>query len=371
MRFSHAFFLLSFSGMIAANPIKFATFNVALSPNQPGALTEQLQNLRDPQICGIVSVIRKVRPDVLVLNEFNFEPDQNSLQLFAKILNSGNQCSGKPIDYQHQFQAPVNTGVLAPVDISGNGIRQLPEDAFGYGRFPGQYGMAVLSKRPIVRDKFRSFQNFKWANLPNATKPAMPGGSAFYPEDIWNTLRLSSKSHWLLPIQRSTDQLIWLVMAHPTPPVFDGPEDRNGARNFDEIRLIAELLDANTEITDDNALKGGLPDSDAFVIAGDLNADPHAGDSRLGAIDQLLLHPRVDSRCIPTSDGALKAASLGVKKAAAKTADFGPNGTMRVDYVLPSSNLSILDCGVFWPVEPPESEWVLASDHRLVWIVVQ
>jgi len=32
-------------------------------------------------------------------------------------------------------------------------------------------------------------------------------------------------------------QVIHILASHPTPPVFDGVEDRNGRRNHDEIRL--------------------------------------------------------------------------------------------------------------------------------------
>ena len=44
-------------------------------------------------------------------------------------------------------------------------------------------------------------------------------------------------------------------------------------------------------------------------------------------------------------------------------------GNLRLDYLLPSANLDVRDCGVFWPAaglidfDPGE-----ASDHRLVWL---
>ena len=33
-----------------------------------------------------------------------------------------------------------------------------------------------------------------------------------------------------------------LLVAHPTPPTFDGAEDRNGTRNHDEIRFWADYV---------------------------------------------------------------------------------------------------------------------------------
>ena len=56
---------------------------------------------------------------------------------------------------------------------------------------------------------------------------------------------------------------------------------------------------------------------------------------------------------------------------AADTADFNDTytGNLRLDYLLPSANLDVRDCGVFWPAhglldfDPGE-----VSDHRLVWL---
>jgi 3-phytase/alkaline phosphatase D len=62
------------------------------------------------------------------------------------------------------------------------------------------------------------------------------------------------------------------------------------------------------------------------------------------------------------------------------TADFGDRpggpGNLRVDYVLPSSNLTVCGSGVFWPpASDPlrrlaEDDAAKGSDHRLVWVDV-
>ena len=61
---------------------------------------------------------------------------------------------------------------------------------------------------------------------------------------------------------------------HPTPPVFDGAEDRNGKRNHDEIRLMADYLTPNKGdyISDDNDNEAGLDSHSRFVLLGDFNA---------------------------------------------------------------------------------------------------
>ena len=52
------------------------------------------------------------------------------------------------------------------------------------------------------------------------------------------------------------------------------------------------------------------------------------------------------------------------------TADFSDTspGNLRVDYVLPSADLTVCASGVVWPTE--ETGPAMSSDHRLVWIDV-
>jgi phenylpropionate dioxygenase-like ring-hydroxylating dioxygenase large terminal subunit len=82
-------------------------------------------------------------------------------------------------------------------------------------------------------------QYFRWKDMPDALlpdDPATPAPADWYSSDELNVFRLSSKSHWDLPIRIGKETVHFLV-SHPTPPVFDGPEDRNGTRNHDEIRF--------------------------------------------------------------------------------------------------------------------------------------
>ena len=179
--------------------------------------------------------------------------------------------------------------------------------------------------------------------------------------------------------------VLHLLASHPTPPVFDGPEDRNGARNADELRLWREYIsapgpDTTRWLCDDQGRCGGLPADALFVIAGDLNNDPVDGDGRHEAIVQLLEHPRVLRYATPRSDGAgdrrqsRRRRHLRHRGAAAHdTGDFGPKvGNLRLDYVLPSVGLPVVASGVFWPA-PDTAEAAIAdgSDHHLVWVDIE
>lgn len=369
----------------AADSIRVATFNASLNRAEPGALETALRAGNDPQIAKVAEIIQRVRPDILLINEFDYGADLPGL-FVTRYLRIG-QMGQVPIDYAHHFIAASNTGVATGLDVNGDGkVAGRPgsfdyaNDAFGFGLFPGQYGMLILSRYPIALDRVRSFQMFKWADMPGARRPIRPDGTPFHADEVWSMLRLSSKSHWDVPVDLGAVRL-HLLASHPTPPVFDGLEDRNGKRNADEIRFWADYLDDAAYIRDDTGATGGLAAGARFVILGDLNADPVDGDGVPGAVAQLLTHPKVNADITPVSTGAMQAAlrqgkanlrHLGDPRA--DTADFRDDapGNLRVDYVLPAQGLRIVGSGVFWPDPGADGATALdASDHRLVWIDIE
>jgi endonuclease/exonuclease/phosphatase family metal-dependent hydrolase len=290
--------------------LRIATFNVAMGLERPGELAAALAHDQDPRLIRLAEILQRVRPDILLLNEFDYDPAVDAANLLNENYLGRSRNGQAPIRYPHHFRAPVNTGVDSGLDLDGDGAPGGPGDAWGFGHFPGQYGMLVLSRYALQRDQLRTFQQFRWSALPGARRPALPGGRPFYPDATWGRLRLSSKSHWDLVFNLEGQEL-HLLAFHPTPPVFDGPEDRNGRRNFDEIRFWREYTDpAGAEfIVDDAGAAGGIGPGTAFVIAGDFNADPSDGDGADGAATQLLDAPWIDARCVPTSLGGAQAAA--------------------------------------------------------------
>ncbi len=386
--------LLCRAASAAENELRMATFNIAMGLPQAGQLGRKLSSGQDPRLQQVAEILQRMRPDVILLNEFDFDPDSDAAALFNENYLEKCQNGQQPIYYPYSFRGPVNTGIDSGLDLNGNGTSGEPQDAWGFGNFPGQYGMLVLSRFPIREEHSRTFQLFPWSALPDAHKPLNPDGSAYYPDDIWRQLRLSSKSHWDLLIDVNGHDLHFLV-SHPTPPVFDGPEDHNGKRNYDENRFWTEYLGDTGQhsIVDDQGRSGGLKPGATFVIAGDLNADPLDGDSinrsaedKLGednrdsasAAGQLLTFPLVNASCTPHSSGGPEAAAVQGGKnrqqkgdPAADTADFNDerSGNLRLDYVLPSIALTVRACGVFWPAQGEAGhDLINASDHRLVWL---
>lgn len=371
-------------------PLRVATYNASLNRSAKGELVKDLSTPDDPQAAAVAEVIQRVRPDILLINEFDYDAEHAALQLFQRNYLAVGRHGSQPITYPYRYTAPSNTGVPSGYDLNNDGSVGGPDDAYGFGLFRGQYGMAVYSRLPIEESAVRTFRQFLWKDMPYALlpdDPSTPQPADWYSGEELRHVRLSSKSHWDVPIRFGGERLHFLV-SHPTPPVFDGAEDRNGRRNHDEVRFWANYVSPGKGdyIYDDRGHRGGLQRGEAFVVAGDLNSDPIDGDSLPGTVQQLLDNPLVNTAVTPTSRGAVEQArrqggANDYQRSDPRydTADFadvpGP-GNLRTDYVLPSRQLRIDDAGVFWPSsENPLFRLVgtypfPTSDHRLVWIDV-
>ena len=374
----------------APDTIRFATFNVSFYRKSAGKLIEDLSTetpLVQPR--RVAEVIQRARPDVLLLNEFDYDEAGKGVKAFQENLLGVSQNGQPPIKYPYVYFAAVNTGVASGVDLNDdNKVDNTGQDAFGFGMFPGQYGMVVLSQYPILQDKVRTFQKFLWKDMPDNLLPMkvdsddVATDESFYSPEATKIFRLSSKSHWDVPIDINGKTIHFLV-AHPTPPVFDKAEDRNGRRNHDEIRMFTDYVTPGKAdyLYDDVGVKGGLPAESQFVIAGDMNSDPNDGDSELKAAKQMTEHPLINHQHTPqSSGGTLAAASQGLKNLKHTgdpkfdTGDFNDKsvGNMRLDYCLPSKTLAVKKSGVYWlPEDDANAELNKASDHHMVWVDVE
>ena len=362
----------------STDTVRFASFNVAMNRRNEGDLKKELISGESPKTQKIAEIIQRVRPDVLLINEFDYDEAGEGLKAFQEKFLGVSQNDQKPIEYPHAYWGPVNTGEDSGIDLNLDGKHRMPRDGFGFGYFPGQYALVVLSKHPIDREKVRTFQRFLWKDMPDAKLPIDAASEQpYYPDQVMDIFRLSSKSHWDVPITVG-DQTIHFLVSHPTPPVFDGTEDSNGCRNHDEIRMFADYIANKADyMYDDAGNKGGLPEGSHFVIAGDLNADPLDGASRDHAARLVTDHPLINDTKPSSEGGSYYAKEQGQANTDQKgdpandTGDFGDaqTGNMRIDYALPSKTLTVSDSGVFWPKpDQPGGDLVEASDHRMVWV---
>ena len=281
--------------------IRIATFNASLYGKQAGQVLSRLRGGKNRKAIDLASIVQSVRPDILLINEIDYDNEGKTVDVFGNEYLEIGQNGLSAIQYPYRFAVPSNTGQRSMLDLDGNGKSTDPNDAWGYGVYPGQYAMAVYSRFPIVESELRTFQNYRWSHLPNALRPTFPEtGQPYYTDKVWKQLRLSSKNHTDIPIQVGK-RVVHLLASHPTPPVFDGPDDHNGCRNHDEIRFWTDYLagPSSTYLIDDKGKAGGLPDQALFVIAGDLNSDPESGDSRRSAIQALLKNNKLlDSKLL-------------------------------------------------------------------------
>lgn len=337
--------------------MRVATFAAPLSRDGPGLLLRDIEKGDDPGIAAITAIIARTAPDILVLTDFDFDAGQAALTAFTSVL------SVQGIDYPYRFSALPNAGMATGLDMDGNGRLGEARDGQGYGRFAGQGGLAVLSRWPI--GDVTDLSTLLWRELPGATLPVVDG-QPFPSEAVRSVQRLSSTAHWIVPVNAPGGPLSLLVWS-ATPPVFDGPEDLNGLRNRDELRLWQAVLDG--QIADATV-------SGPFILTGNANLDPADGDGFTDAMRKLLADPRLQDPQ-PRSAGGLAAADPGqTGDPALDTADWpdGAPGNLRVSYVLPSSRWEVREAGVFWPAADDldaaliGADGLLAGAHKLVWV---
>lgn len=380
----------------AEKTIRFAAFNAYLNRPVEGGLIADLKTAESIQAQKVAEIIQRVAPDVLLLGEFDYDAGGEALRLFQDNYLAQGWNGADPIIYPYAFIAPSNTGLPSGHDLNRDGVVSVTPgedgyggDAFGFGAFPGQYAFVLLSKYPIDETGVRTFQTFRWIDMPGALlpdDPATPYPADWYSAEALEVFRLSSKTHASIPVMIGREA-VHVLASHPTPPSFDGEEDRNGKRNHDEIRLWADYIAGADYLYDDQGGHGGLMEGARFVIMGDLNADPSDGGSVAGAIGQLLDAPQVAKAPFPRSEGGAQAAAAqgGANEAqqgdpAIDTSDFSDDretsvGNLKLDYVLYSkAGFAERASGVFWPA--PDAPFydlvgpgfpVESSDHRLVW----
>ena len=346
---------LLFGSLVTASPtlgdtVRIATYNVELIRDGPGLLLRDIRSGQNAQILAVSEVIDRTRPDVLALQGIDYD-------FGLEALNAFNDQLAAPFEYA--LALPTNRGLRTGTDADGNGRSGDAADAQGFGTFYGQGAMALLSRYPIDTKAVQDFTQMLWVDMPGTELPRHPDGSVFPSDAVIQTQRLSSSGHWIIPIRVSEEVVLSVMTFHASPPVFDGPEDRNGLRNAAEISLWTAVLEGEL----------GTPLTGSFVIAGSATLDPHDSDGRNQVIRDLLGDPRLQDPA-PESDGAAFAEDQGhTGPNALDTVEWEGVGRLRADYVLPSADLTVERAGTFWPSAKQEghSAALRASRHRLVW----
>jgi hypothetical protein len=295
----------------------------------------------DPAVLATRDLIAAADADIILLLDIDHDAGLAALTALAELLED----AGSP--YPHRIAPAPNTGRPTGVDLDGDGRTWRARDAQGFGYFTGDGGMALLSRYPI--GTVRDFTALPWIALPgNAATDVTP------PEAL-ELLALHSVGAWDVEVLTPSGSF-HVLASHASPPVFDGPEDRNGLRNADELRFWNLYLGGW-------APEGAPFRGERFALMATLNLDPARGEGRRMALRAVLDNPRLQDP-EPTRPGGGR-----------ETADWPDPvpGDLRVDYILPAAELSVAGAGVLWPDEAPmlgvsRDQAATASDHRLVWV---
>lgn len=309
-----------------------------MSQTGPGLLLHRLTRKDRPEIEASLQVIDALDADVLLLTDIDWD-------LNAEALAALNARLARP--YPHVLGLKPNTGIPSGLDLNHDGALAGPRDALAYGLYPGHSGMALLSRLPIGTPQ--SLTDLLWRDLPGANLPPD------LTEDEAAILPLSTSGHYVIPLDLGSGTLTLLAYA-ATPPVFDGPEDRNGRRNADETAVWSRLLDGTL----------GTPPAAPFVVIGKPNLDPNDGDGMPASLLALMAQLQdPQPRGMAPPDG-------GKGDPALDTSILKSGQGLRVDMILPSKDITVTGAGVLWPAasDPIAPVLDLASPHRPVWITI-
>ncbi len=148
-----------------------------------------------------------------------------------------------------------------------------------------------MSKYKIDTDNTRTFQEFKWKDMEGAKIPTITlcdDPSKFLKTwavvTIGTLLKSGSKFVCLLKPRRRTniiptekgDEVVHLLMSHPTPPVFDTGKTKY--KTVQRLEFWHHYVQGKDYFYDDAGKKGGLAEGAKFVMMGDQNLDPLDGD---------------------------------------------------------------------------------------------
>lgn len=284
-----------------AEAVSIAFWNAGLEQSGPGRLVAAIDRATAPEIATALATIAALEADVLVLSGVDYDAGGLALAALNARLDS-------PYPYLRALRP--NAGLATGFDLDGDGYAGGAGDAQSYAAFPGQGGMAVLSRLPFLTEASRDFSTLLWRDLPGVRLPPLPEGAA-------EVLRLSSNGHHDTALGLPDGRALHLLTWHGASPAFDGGTGRNRLRNADETRFWSLLLEG--------ALPFAAPRA-PFVLIGQANADPDRGEADPGPIRALLADPRVQD-VLP-----------------GPTADYGGTiGALRVAYILPMAGVSVTE----------------------------
>lgn len=300
--------------------LKIAFWNIDLYRKGPGIALRDILRQKNSDVKTVTTQINALNADIWVLSGLDYDAE-------SKTVSALNQNLATP--YPHVLALRPNVGIPTGLDLDGNGYTDGANDAQAYGFFPGQGGMAILSRLPINYEDNRNFSLFLWKDLPEAQLPPLP-------ESAKDILRLSSNGHYETSVLLENGQKMQLLSWHASTPAFDGKDNRNGKRNHDENAFWLKLLASELAFP---------PPKKPFILIGQANIDPKKGEGDPSVINKLIFEADLQDPLAPFGE----------------TVDYGKSvGPLRVAYILPSQDIKVIDAGHLPPIK--------GARHKPIWI---
>ena len=106
--------LTPFAAVATAGPqrdadVRFSTFNASLNRNSAGQLVADLSTPNNAQAATVAEIIQRARPDVLLINEFDFDPARRSSCSRTTTCRCPTTAP-TPIDYPYRYHRAVEHG---------------------------------------------------------------------------------------------------------------------------------------------------------------------------------------------------------------------------------------------------------------------
>src|SRR5690606_10887602 len=88
--------------------LRVATYNASLYDDEAGGLLRRLESGDEPAR-KVAAVLQRVRPDIVLLNEFDYDAAHRAADLFRReYLEHPQPGGGEPLRYPYHYLAPVN-----------------------------------------------------------------------------------------------------------------------------------------------------------------------------------------------------------------------------------------------------------------------
>ena len=209
--------------------VRFATFNASLNRNAAGQLVADLSTPDNAQARTVAEIIQRTSPDVLLVNEFDFVEDGVAAELFRdnylEVSQNGADAGRlplllrSPVEHRHPDRLRPQQQRRRRRRRRRVRVRALPR--------PVRHGRLLqVPHRPRRGPHLPELPLEGHAGRPSPTTRRCGADRLVRPEEL-DIFRLSSKSHWDVPIK--TAATVHFLVTHPTPPTFDGPRTATGA----------------------------------------------------------------------------------------------------------------------------------------------